>query len=121
LTLTKCLSSEVNLQDDRIIIGVDTGHDIYYTLMNKQGVFHYGYCQSPQEVNEPNYDPYNELDKLMIRFPRSIMIADQGGDLIGIRKLQAKYRGRVFLCWFTKETKNQQIIRWAENEEEGKV
>lgn len=121
LTLTKCLSSEVNSQDDRIIIGVDTGHDIYYTLMNKQGVFFHGYCQSPQEVNEPDYDPYNELDKLMQRFPRSIMVADQGGDLIGIRKLQAKYKGRVFLCWFTKETKNQQIIRWAENDEEGKV
>jgi hypothetical protein len=49
------------------------------------------------------------------------MVADQGGDLIGIRKLQNKYRGRVFLCWFVKETKNQQIIRWGENDEDGKV
>lgn len=121
MTLTKCLLPEVNMQEDRIIIGVDTGHDIYYTLMNKQGVFHYGYCQSPQEVNDPNYDPYDELDKLMIRFPRAIMIADQGGDLIGIRKLKTKYRSRVFLCWFVKETKNLDNIRWAENDEEGKV
>lgn len=121
LTLTKCLSPEVNSQDDRIIIGVDTGHDIYYTLTNKQGVFYHGYCQSPQEVNKPGYDPYDELDRLMQRFPRSIMIADQGGDLIGIRKLQIKYRGRVFLCWFTKENKNLDPIRWAENDENGKV
>lgn len=121
LTLSKCLLPEVNSQEGRTIIGVDTGHDIYYTLMNKQGVFYYGYCQSPQEVNQPDYDPYDELDKLMVRFPRAIMIADQGGDLIGIRKLQSKYRGRVFLCWFTKEKKSQQIITWAQNDELGKV
>lgn len=121
LALTKCLDSTVNDQEGRTIIGIDTGHDIYYTLINKQGIFHYGYCQSPQEVNDPNYDPYNEIDKLMERFPRAIIVADQGGDLIGIRKLQTKYKGRVFLCWFVKEQKSQQFIRWAENEEEGKV
>ncbi len=115
------LINKVNSQDGRIIIGVDTGHNIHYTLANKDGIFYHGYCQSVAENPMPGYDPYDELDKLMIRFPRSIMIADQGGDLIGIRKLQAKYRGRVFLCWFTKETKTQQIIRWGENDEEGKV
>lgn len=121
LALSKCLVPETNLQEGRIIIGIDTGHDIYYTLMNKQGVFFHGYCQSPQEVNTPGYDPYDEIDRLMQRYPRAVIIADQGGDLIGIRKLRAKYMGRVFLCWFVKETKNMQVIRWAENDEDGKV
>ena len=121
LALTKCLSSEVNPQEGRVIIGIDTGHDIYYTLMNKQGVFYHGYCQSPQEVNQPGYDPYDEIDKLMFNNPTWILVADQGGDLIGIRKLQAKYPGRVFLVWFVKETKNKGLIRWGENEEYGKV
>ena len=115
------LLNQTNQQEGRIIIGVDTGHNIHYTLANKDGIFYYGYCQSVAENPQPNYDPYDELDKLLARYPRSIMIADQGGDLIGIRKLQNKYRGRVFLCWFVKETKNLQIIRWAENDEEGKV
>lgn len=115
------LIDKVNTQNGRIIIGVDTGHNIHYTLANKDGIFYHGYCASVAENPTVGYDPYDELDKLMVRFPRSIMIADQGGDLIGIRKLQAKYRGRVFLCWFTKETKTQQIIRWGENDEEGKV
>lgn len=115
------LINKVNSQEGRIIIGVDTGHNIHYTLANKDGVFFHGYCQSVAENPTPGYDPYDELDKLLNRFPRSIMISDQGGDLIGIRKLQAKYRGRVYLCWFTKETKTQQIIRWGENDEEGKV
>ena len=121
LTLTKCLSSKINLQEDRTIIGVDTGHDIYYTLMNKQGVFYYGYCQSPQEVNDPNYDPYDEIDKLLATHKTWILVADQGGDLIGIRKLQQKYPGRVFLVWFTKETKDKQLIRWGKDSEYGKV
>lgn len=121
LTLTKCLSSEVNSQGDRVIMGIDTGHDIYYTLMNKQGVFYHGYCQSPQEVNDPNYDPYNEIDNLMKNNPTWILVADQGGDLIGIRKLQIKYVGRVFLVWFVKETKTKQLIRWGQDAEHGKV
>jgi PBSX family phage terminase large subunit len=74
LALTKCLSNEVNAQDGRAIIGVDTGHDIYYTLVNKQGVFYYGYCQSPQEKNEPNYDPYDEIDKHLKNNPRWILM-----------------------------------------------
>ena len=121
LALTKCLSSEVNTQQGRVIIGVDTGHDIYYTLMNKQGAFYHGYCQSPQEVNDPNYDPYSEIDKLLRDNLSWILIADQGGDLIGIRKLQAKYPGRVYLCWFVKETRNQDLVRWVEDEEGTKI
>jgi hypothetical protein len=110
-----------NMQEGRIIIGVDTGHNIHYTLANKDGIFSHGYCPSVAENPTPGYDPYDALEALLTRFPRSIMIADQGGDLIGIRKLQAKYRGRVFLCWFVKETKNLQVIRWGENDEDGKV
>ena len=117
------LVNQVNAQEGRIIIGVDTGKDIYYTLTNKDGIFYYGYC--PSVANNPNpvsgYDPYDELDKLLQRYPRSVMVADQGGDLIGIEKLRAKYRGRVYLCMFTKETRNLQIIKWAENDEDGKV
>lgn len=124
--LEKCLLDQVNTQEGKIIIGVDTGHNIHYTMANKDGFFFNGYCMSVAE-NEasdnpiPNYDPYDELDALMKRFPKATMIADQGGDLIGIRKLQAKYIGRVYLCWFVKETRNQQIIRWGENDEDGKV
>lgn len=120
-SLVKCLTPDANTQENRVIIGVDTGHDIYYTMLNKQGIFYHGYCQSVADANKDNYDPYSELERRLIEYPNSVIVADQGGDLIGIRKLQAKYKGRVFLCWFTKETKNKQLIRWGENEEYGKV
>lgn len=120
-SLIKCLSAEVNPQQGRVIIGVDTGHNIYYTMLNKDGIFYHGYCPSVEENPVKDYDPYSEIEKRLIEYKNSILIADQGGDLIGIRKLQAKYPGRVFLCWFTKETKNKELIRWGENEEYGKV
>ena len=47
---------------------LDTGINIRYVMGNKQGLFFYG------EMKEPSgtYDPYTELEELMIRFPRPI-------------------------------------------------
>jgi hypothetical protein len=90
-------------------------------MMNKEGVFYHGYCPSVAESGVAGYDPYDEIDKIMAEDKNAILISDQGGDLIGVRKLQAKYLGRVYLCWFVKETRNQQLIRWGEGDEHGKV
>lgn len=119
--LIKCLNPEVNEQNDRIIIGLDTGHDLHYVLMNKQGTFYYGYCESPQEKGVAGYDPYDAIEDLLKRYSRSILIADQGGDLIGIRKLQQKYKGRVVLCWSNKESKTQNLIQWKDEDGDQKV
>lgn len=119
--LEKNIVQQVNAQEGRTIIGLDTGHNLHFTMMNQQGIFYHGYCPSVEENPEPGYDPYDVIERILIRYPQSVLISDQGGDLIGIRKLQAKFRGRVFLCWFVKETKNKELIRWGENEEFGKV
>lgn len=122
VTLESNLSSDTNLQDGRVIIGMDTGHNLHYTMMNKQGIFYHGYCPSVEEMgNDPNYDPYDEIETRLKQYPKSVLIADQGGDLIGVRKLQAKYKGRVYLCMLVKEMKTKQLIKWGENEEKGWV
>lgn len=108
---------EINEQGDRIIIGVDTGLPIHITCMNKQGVFYYKALGAPSS----SYDPYDELEGLLKRWTTSIIIADQGGDLIGIRKLQAKYPGRVFLVFYRKDRKSKEMIEWGEKEEQGTV
>ena len=121
-SLVKCLSPIPNSQQGRVIIGVDTGHDIYYTMMNKEGVFYHGYCPAVSDAPQTqNYDPYSEIERRLIEYPRSVLVSDQGGDLIGIRKLQAKYKGRIFLCWSNKESKSEQLIKWGEDDEFGKV
>lgn len=108
---------ETNEQNERIIIGVDTGLPIHYTLMNKQGVFYYGKCEPPSK----DYDPYSELEKFLLRWKDSIIVSDQGGDLIGIRKLQAKYPGRVYLVYYRKDRKSKELIEWGEGDKQGTV
>lgn len=116
VVLKNC-TSKVNDQLGNIIIGVDTGLPIHYTVLNRDGIFFYKKCKPPSA----NYDPYNELEALLIKFPQSIMVADQGGDLIGIRRLQAKYPGRIFLCFYRKDRKSNQLIRWGEGKDYGIV
>lgn len=111
------VSSKVNSQGGRIIIGVDTGLPIHYVFMNKEGIFHYGRCSDPTTGK----DPYQELESFLIRYPNAIMVSDQGGDLIGIRNLQARYPGRVFLAYYRKDRKTKDLIKWGEGDQFGTV
>ncbi len=119
------LVDRVNSQEGRIIIGIDTGNNLHYVLANKDGLFFHGYCPSIEEnhagENKPNYNPWAEIDSLMQRFPRSIAMVDQGGDLIGSQLLREKYRGRVFLVMSNKVSKTAQTSKWGSNDEDGKV
>lgn len=114
-TIIGCLKNEVNAHEDRIIIGVDTGLPIHIVCANKQGYFYY------DKLEDATKDPYGQLEKLLLRWKKSIIIADQGGDLIGIRRLQAKYPGRVFLVWYRSDKKGVGIIQWGKDDEYGKV
>lgn len=99
------LTKRINPQDGRILIGVDTGVDIRYTVGNKHGLFYYSECKD-----------YSELEKLLNRWPNSIMVIDQGGDIIGPRKLREKYPNRVYLCFFRQDRKNDRLIEWDDSD-----
>jgi hypothetical protein len=106
----------VNPQTSRVIIGADTGHGIHYCLMNSEGVFYY------EHATLQNYkDPYDRIEEHLTKYKQSIAMFDQGGDLIGVRKLQAKYPGRVFLCWYRKDRKSVDLATWGRDLEYGKV
>ncbi len=113
----KNVTDVVNDQDDRVVIGVDTGLPIHFICSNKSGVFYYGKCKPPSQT----YDPYDTIENLLRRWPKSVVVSDQGGDLIGIRKLQAKYPGRVFLCYYRRDKSGKQMIKWGDKEEFGTV
>lgn len=116
-TVLKNVTSDLNEQLGKIVIGVDTGLPIHYTMVNKEGVFYHGKCKPPSET----HDPYTELADLLNRFPKAILVSDQGGDLIGIRKLQAMYPGRVFLCYYRKDRKSNEVIKWGRDKDFGTV
>ncbi len=107
----------VNEQEGRTIIGADTGHGIHYVLLNAQGVFFYDH----EQTITASKDPYDVIKGYLKRFPRSIAVFDQGGDLIGVRKLQAEYPGRVFLCFYRKDRKSDKYVDWGEGDDYGIV
>lgn len=115
------VTTEKNLYKGRIVIGVDTGVKLRYVIGNKQGLLGFGECNdyTPDEVNKLPLD--QTLEYFLTKFPNSIMVIDQGGDIIGSRKLRKKYPGRVFLCHYARDRKTMQLIRWGEKEESGNV
>lgn len=104
------LTPELNDQSGRIVIGVDTGLKLHYVCGNEQGLFMYDTAKD-----------YDDIERLMMRWPRSIVVMDEGGDIIGSRKLREKYPGRVFLCHFSTDRKTLQLVRWGQNDESGHV
>lgn len=111
------ITKTLNEQDGRIIIGLDSGipeafegSKIWVVVGNQKGIFYYG-----------GLNGWNEVEKLMQRWPTAVVVGDQGGHMIGIRKLQEKFPNRVYLTFYRRDRKSQSIIKWGENEERGTV
>lgn len=127
-TITNLLTTEKNLYNSRLVIGVDTGVALRYVVGNKQGLVGYGQMKDYEPYKKENSDDPREevvleesLEYWLKKFENSIMIIDQGGDIVGARKLRKKYPGRVFLCHYAKDRKTMQLIRWGEKDESGNV
>lgn len=102
------LTPDLNAQDSRPIIGVDTGVGINVVVTNKYGTFFYD-----------KTDGYEQVENMLTVWPTAICVIDQGGDIIGPRKLREKFPNRVFLCFFKSSGKNDTLITW--NDDEGTV
>lgn len=102
------LTTEINPQDARPIIGVDTGVEINIVVANKYGTFYNEKCND-----------YGPIRNLLKRWPSAVCVIDQGGDIIGPRKLREEFPNRVFLCFFRASQKNDKLITW--NDDEGTV
>ena len=96
--------------NDRVVIGIDTGKHLHYVCGTEKGLFYYGTCSN-----------YDEIDTLMERWPKAIIVIDQGGDLIGSRQLRERWIGRVFLCLYGEDRKTLELVRWGEKDENGAV
>lgn len=116
VVLRNCVD-KVNEQQGINIIGADTGHGIHYVVMNKDGVFFY---DNAKEITASK-DPYDAIRSLLRKWPKSRAVFDQGGDLIGVRKLQQEYPGRVFLCFYRKDRKTTDYIVWGDGEKWNEV
>jgi hypothetical protein len=102
-------TSEINNQE-RVVIGCDSGIKKHYVLGNKDGIFFSGITQT-----------WKTIEELLAKYERSIAVIDALPDLTEPRRLREKYPGRVFLCHYAKDRKTFQLIRWGKNEEAGNV
>lgn len=98
-------------KEDRVIIGIDTGLRIDYVLGNEElGLFHHG-----------DSDGYDVLDGFMTRWPKAIAVIDGGGDLIGAVQFYNRYPGRVFRAYAGEDRKDNELVRWGEEDKAGQV
>ncbi|HEX9503608.1 MAG TPA: phage terminase large subunit family protein [Patescibacteria group bacterium] len=99
---TEIITSEVT---ERVILGVDTGLKLDYVIWGEKGLFFNGEAEK-----------YDELDALMKRWKKMIAFVDIGGDLIGSRDFQNRWRGRVFLVNLGGAKANSDEPVWNEDE-----
>jgi len=103
------LTSAIN-QQQKVVIGCDSGQKKHYVIGNAQGLFYYGVTES-----------WETIEELLKRYPRSIAVVDALPDLTEPRKLREKYPGRVYLCHYVKDRKTLQLIKWGQGDEWGNV
>lgn len=99
------VTARVNDQKGTIIIGVSTATPVHYVVGNKEGLFF-------MRTAEAGSDPYKELDMLIKRWEKVIIVSDQVGDSLGIRQLQQKNPGKVYIAWLKNDVKTQEIVKW---------
>lgn len=92
-------------EDERMVIGVDTGLRLDYVMGTKKGLFYQGDTKD-----------YSELDKHMTTWKKAIAIVDAGGDLIGSRAFKERWKGRVYLGSLGGPKKNSDEPMWNDEE-----
>lgn len=120
-TVKGAWTKEKNLYKSRLIIGVDSGIKLNYVVGNKQGLVGYGTFKDWMPDGNNKLALNETAEYFLVQFPQSVMVVDQGGDIIGPRKLREKYPGRVFLCHYARDRKTMQLIRWGAKDESGNV
>ena len=123
----KCWTPEKNRYKSRLIIGVDTGIALRYVIGNAEGIIGYGQMKDYEPREQKEGDPRppvpleESLEYFLKKLPESVMIIDQGGDIVGVRALQKKYPGRIYLCFYLRDRKTMELVTWGEKDEYGKV
>lgn len=116
-----CWTKDKNRYLSRLVVGVDTGLALRYVVGNAEGLVGYGQMKGYSPDEKLGIALEESLEYFLVKFPDSIMVIDQGGDVTSARLLRKKYPGRVFLCFYQRDRKTMELIKWGEKEEAGKV
>lgn len=108
--LGNCTETKPERIETPIVIGVDPGLPIWWVAGNKTGAFALGHCND-----------YSDIERMMHKWPNAIAVIDQGGDLVGSRKLREQFPGRVYLAAYRTDRATYSLIDWNTANETGTV
>lgn len=104
------LLSDEKPKEARILIGLDTGIKLRAFVGNLEGGL---------EIKE--FDNYEDLQRYVDKLKDWMLMADPGGDIIGIRKFAEENQGKVFFCYFRQDKKTMDLFKWGAKEDYGMV
>jgi hypothetical protein len=93
----------------QVAIGVDNGIVKHWVAATPQGVFDYGKTES-----------WEEIEKLLLMY-NAVMVIDANPYPNTPKQLVEKYKGKVFINYYVRDSKNLGIVRWGENKDFGVV
>lgn len=113
--LLPSISPLVNSQQGNVIIGVSTKLPVSMVIGNKDGLFF------NRTFTEAGIDPCVEIQKYVNKFQSCYIVSDQVGNVMGLKALQAKNPGKVFVAYMSSDHTSQNIIKWGAKNDFGDV
>ena len=105
--LRACSPSEI--PKVQVAIGVDNGVVKHWVAGTPQGIFDYGKTES-----------WEDIERLLLMYNATVVIDANPYPNIP-KQLVEKYKGRVFINYYKRDTKNLGIVMWREGKEYGVV
>ncbi len=93
----------------QVAIGVDNGIIKHWVAATPQGIFDYGKTESWDDIEQ------------LIRMYNPIMVIDANPYPNMPKQLVEKYKGRVFINYYKRDSKNLGVVRWSEGKDLGVV
>lgn len=106
--ITQCITPTLNTRTN-VAMGVDVGKVKHYVIGNREGIFRIGTTTDWQEIEDlrNQYNAYAVIDAM----PNPDEPA----------KLAKKYHGKVFINYYSEDSKGVSAIRWGEDDKYGVV
>lgn len=93
-----------------VVMGSDIGKPHWYWLATPDGYFRYGKTTS-----------WDELEYLFNFYNCDSWVIDAMPEFTMVQRMIEKYPGKVWGCYFSRDTKNVGIVRWGEGDKKGIV
>jgi len=107
-SIKRAIILEENPRTD-VAIGVDVGIVKHYVIGNRYGIFRVGTCHSWEEIEDlrNRYAAHMVIDAMPMPDP--------------VMRLVQKYTGKVWMCYFSENKKQLEVIEWGEGDKDGVV